>query len=111
VYAPEDHPSWRVGIEDPSDPSRITRVVSLRTGAVATSGSAHRGAHIMDPHTRAPATGVRAVTVAGPELLWADVYATAAAASGPSAIDWLNGLDGYEVLGFTADPRSTGVPR
>jgi FAD:protein FMN transferase len=98
VHAPADQPPWRVGIENPDDPSRIMRVIERRDGAVATSGSAHRGAHIIDPYTHQPATAVRAVTVVGPELLWADVYATAAAARGPWALDWLDGLDGYEAL-------------
>ena len=39
---------WRIGIEDPRDPTRIVAVVPIRTGAVATSGTAHRGAHIVD---------------------------------------------------------------
>ncbi|HEX3261866.1 MAG TPA: FAD:protein FMN transferase [Pseudonocardia sp.] len=46
---------WRIGIEDPWDPTTLAAVVPLRTGAVATSGSAHRGAHIVDARTgRAP---------------------------------------------------------
>jgi FAD:protein FMN transferase len=65
---------------------------------VATSGTAHRGAHIIDEHTGRPATAVRATTVIGPSLMWADVYATAAAARGPSPMDWLEDLDGYEAL-------------
>lgn len=30
--------------------------------------------------------------------MWGDVYATAAAARGPDALQWLDGLDGYEAL-------------
>jgi thiamine biosynthesis lipoprotein len=101
VHAPADQPPWRIGIENPDDPGRVIRVVTRTSGAVATSGSAHRGAHIIDPRTRRPATGVRAVTVAGPHLLWADVYATAAAAQGPAAMDRLDTLDGYEALLIT----------
>jgi thiamine biosynthesis lipoprotein len=102
VHAPDDQPPWRIGIEDPADPARIMRVLGRRSGAVATSGAAHRGAHIIDPHSRQPATAVRAVTVVGPELLWADVFATAAAAQGPWAMDRLDRLDGYEALLVTA---------
>ncbi|GIE53670.1 FAD:protein FMN transferase [Amorphoplanes nipponensis] len=98
VHAPDGQPAWRVGLEHPRDPARIMRVLACRSGAVATSGSAHRGAHIIDPHTRRPATATRAVTVTGPTLLWADVHATAAAARGPAALPWLEGLDGYEAL-------------
>jgi len=98
VSAPADQPAWRIGIEHPDHPARIMRVVERRSGAVATSGSAHRGAHIIDPRTRRPATAVRAVTVTGLSLLWADVYATAAAAWGPASLPWLEHLDGYQAL-------------
>jgi thiamine biosynthesis lipoprotein len=107
LHAPADQPAWRVGVENPDDPGQVMRVVERRAGAVATSGSTHRGAHIIDPTTGRPANGVRAVTVVGPELLWADVYATAAAARGlavrgGSAVRWLDGLAGYEALLVTA---------
>ncbi len=96
TYAPAGQPGWRVGIEHPIDPSRIMQVVELRSGAAATSGSTHRGHHIIDPYTHRPATAVRAVTVTGPSLLWADVYATAAAARGTTAPAWLEGIDHHE---------------
>lgn len=102
LHAPDDQPPWRVGIEDPDDPTRILRVVVRHRGAVATSGTAHRGAHIIDPHTHRPTTAVRAVTVIGPRLMWADVYATAAAARGVAALGWIGGLDAYEALLLTA---------
>lgn len=98
VHAPADQPPWRIGVEDPDDPGRILRVVTRSGGAVATSGTAHRGTHIIDPRTGRPATSVRAVTLVGPQLLWADVYATAAVARGSAALKWLDGLDGYEAL-------------
>jgi FAD:protein FMN transferase len=110
VHAPADQPAWRIGIEHPDDPARIMRVVERRTGAVATSGSAHRGAHIIDPRTRKPTTAVRAVTVTGPTLLWADVYATAAAAQGSASLPWLDSLAGYDALLITRSGlvRTTG---
>lgn len=72
--------------------------ISIHVRAVATSGSAHRGHHIIDPHSKRPASASRAVTVAGPTLLWADVYATAAVARGSTAVAWLDGIDDYEGL-------------
>ncbi|MGA8113087.1 MAG: FAD:protein FMN transferase [Actinocatenispora sp.] len=76
-------PGWRVGVEDPADPSRLLAVLEVTDGAVATSGTARRGTHIYDPHTGGPATRLASVTITGPDLTWADVYATAiAAASG-----------------------------
>ncbi len=84
-----DTPDWRVGVEDPADRSRVLLTVPLRHGAVATSGTAARGAHIVDPATGRPAAGLRSATVVGPELTWADVYATAAFVRGPDAARWL----------------------
>lgn len=69
---------WRVGIEDPSDRTQIARVVTLTSGGVATSGSAARGAHVYDPRTGIPVAGGGSASVLGPDLLWADVWATAA---------------------------------
>jgi FAD:protein FMN transferase len=71
-------PSWRIGIEDPRHPGAVARVVTVRRGAVATSGAAARGAHVVDPRTGWGVTRSGSATVVGPELLWADVWATAA---------------------------------
>lgn len=97
VAATAGCPPWRVGVEDPLDPSRLAGVLPLADGAVATSGTARRGAHLFDPYRGMPATGVAGVTVTGPSLLWADVYATAAAAQGATGLTLLAGT-GYEAL-------------
>ena len=69
--------SWRVGIENPRDRSQIASTVSLTHGAVATSGTAARGAHLYDPRTGEMLAHSGSVTVVGPSLLWADIWATA----------------------------------
>jgi len=89
------HGAWRVGIQDPFDRSRVRAVLEVDCGAVATSGSYERGAHIFDPRTGESATGVASVTVVGPDLGMADAYATAAFALGTDGPDWLRTLDGY----------------
>jgi FAD:protein FMN transferase len=70
-------PVWRVGIENPRDRSQILEVVELADGAVATSGAAARGAHLYDPATGTFPERPGSVSVVGPSLLWADVWATA----------------------------------
>ena len=42
---------WRVGIEDPRRPHPHRQTLTLTHGAVATSGTAARGAHLYDPAT------------------------------------------------------------
>jgi thiamine biosynthesis lipoprotein len=90
-----DTPDWRIALEDPRDRSRTLLTVPLRRGAVATSGTAARGEHIVDPATGAPPSGLLSATVVGPELTWADVYATAAFVRGADALAWLAGLPGH----------------
>jgi thiamine biosynthesis lipoprotein len=93
---------WRVGIADPFRPGRLALVVDAVDGGVATSGTAERGAHIIDPHAGRPAAGLASLTVAGPSLALADAYATAAFAMGPArARDWTESLDGYDAYAIT----------
>jgi FAD:protein FMN transferase len=94
---------WRVGIADPLRPGSLVLVVCGRDFAVATSGVAERGPHIINPHTGQPATGLASVTVVGAHLATADAYATAAFAMGPRARDWVESLDGYEAFAITPD--------
>jgi thiamine biosynthesis lipoprotein len=68
---------WRVGVEDPLDRQRIAHTLSLARGAVATSGTAARGAHLYDPASGQMVGRPGSVTVTGPTLLWADIWATA----------------------------------
>ena len=91
-------PPWRVGIEHPADPHALLAVISLASGAVASSGSAHRGPHILDPATGAPARGVVQATVIGPTLTWSDILATAVVAAGRARPDTEYWPPGYEVL-------------
>ncbi|MEJ1201547.1 MULTISPECIES: FAD:protein FMN transferase [unclassified Streptomyces] len=106
---------WRVGVSDPLRPGGLAAVVSAAGAAelaVATSGSAERGAHIVDPRTgRCAVTDLVAVTVVAPRLTWADCWATAAFAMGSrEGLRWLESLDGVEGLLVTAgdEVRCTG---
>jgi thiamine biosynthesis lipoprotein len=90
--------SWSVGISDPHRRDQVCAVVTGRDIAVATSGAAERGAHIVDPTSGRPARKLASATVIGPSLALADGYATAAYAMGTVAVDWIDTVDGYEAL-------------
>ena len=92
---------WRVGIADPLRPGTLAMVVTGRNFAVATSGVAERGPHIVNPHTGQPATGLASITMVGSTLAATDAYATAAFAMGRGARDWVESLDGYEAFAVT----------
>jgi thiamine biosynthesis lipoprotein len=103
-----DSPDWRIGIEDPFDVRRVVAVVPVRNGAVATSGLARRGAHLVDARTGRTPEGIASVTVVGPDLVWADLDATAAFALGGQALPWLRRRPGRCGLVVRAD-RTTAV--
>jgi len=100
---------WSIGIEDPFDTSRIIAAVPLRTGAVATSGTSHRGTHIVDPRTGRPAYGIASVTVVGDSLTWVDIEATTAFAHGTEALSWLRRRPGRTGLIVWSDGRTSLV--
>ena len=68
------------------DPTGLVKGWAVATAAahldvidhVATSGAAARGGHVVDPRTGVGVTRPGSATVVGPDLLWADVWATAA---------------------------------
>jgi FAD:protein FMN transferase len=93
-----DAAPWRIGIEDPHDPGGLVAVVPLRTGAVATSGTARRGAHVVDARTGLAPHGIASVTVVGDSLTAVDIDATAAFALGPDGERWLAGRGHRSVL-------------
>jgi thiamine biosynthesis lipoprotein len=100
---PERGRPWRVGVAHPLHPSALAVIVAGRDFAVATSGTAERGAHIVNPRTGLPATELASVTVVGPRISTADAYATAAFAMGGAAREWAESLDGYEVFAVAPD--------
>ena len=104
--ATDSSPAWRVGIEDPHDPTRVLAVVPVRDGAVATSGLTHRGAHIVDARTGEVPRGPASVTVVAHDLVTADVDATAAFALGAEAWSWLSGRPGRTGLVVEEDGTS-----
>jgi thiamine biosynthesis lipoprotein len=90
---------WRVGIEDPAGADRDAEplaVVAVERGAVATSSVRVRNwvgpdgrqvHHLLDPRTGEPArTGLVAVTVAGIDPAWSEVWSKVLFLAGRHAI-------------------------
>ena len=84
--APSDGP-WRVAVEDPGGGEEPMAVLEPDPGAVATSSIRRRHwstadgrpvHHLIDPRTGEPSDGgLLAVTVAGPDPAWAEVWSKA----------------------------------
>lgn len=84
---PSDQPAWSIAIEDPWLDGPPVAVLDLASGAVCTSSVARRSwqtmsgravHHLIDPRTGEPGgEGLRAVTVAGSDPAWAEVWSKA----------------------------------
>jgi thiamine biosynthesis lipoprotein len=113
---------WRVGINRPradAAPDEVYRVVSLRDGALATSGDYRQGfekdgvrySHILDPRNGRPVTNrVVSVSVQAPDCTLADGLATAVMVMGlPDGLALLERLDGVDGLVITQEPDGSLV--
>lgn len=83
---PEAGRPWRVGVRDPLQPAGTIGRLELENGmAVSTSGNyerfveieGRRYAHIIDPRTGRPVSGMAGVTVVAPSAATADALSTA----------------------------------
>ena len=114
---PEPGRGWHLAVAHPLHPGAFATVVRGDGIALATSGTAERGAHILDPHTGAPVTGgdLASVSVVGTSLTAADIAATTAFAlggvrGGAAARAWLERQPGLEGFAVTADGRAWWTP-
>jgi thiamine biosynthesis lipoprotein len=81
---------WRIGIRHPDEPGKSAAVLAGADRlAVATSATYERGAHIIDPSTGEPTADLASVTIVGPDLTYADAYATAVFVMGVDGLNWL----------------------
>ena len=81
---------WEIGIRNPEIKDEIVESFKINTGAIATSGSYEKGAHIYDPFTNLIAIGARSATVIGPDAAIADALATALMVAGKDGALWFN---------------------
>lgn len=107
---PEGDRLWRVGIADPHRPGELLATIQSADLAVATSGTAERGTHVLNPRLGVRAGELASATVMGASLTLADAYATAAVAMGMPAVDWLEDVEGYEALIVSAGGEVRWTP-
>lgn len=94
----DDGTPWNIGITDPRDSEMLVGTVTVVDGAVATSGTAERGAHIWHPTKGQVDAEFLSVTVTGPSLTWADAFATTIFVMGAQGLEWLKQFEGYDAL-------------
>jgi thiamine biosynthesis lipoprotein len=85
-FTPEQ--PWSIGVVNPDNRLEILQTFEITDGAIATSGTYERGAHISDPHTGMIAIGAKSATVIGPNGAIADALATALMVAGRDGGIW-----------------------
>jgi FAD:protein FMN transferase len=87
---PRPGEQWRIGVRHPDDASKSAAVLhGAGRLAIATSATYERGAHIIDPSTGEPTADLASVTIVGPDLTYADAYATSVFVMGVDGLNWL----------------------
>jgi thiamine biosynthesis lipoprotein len=99
---------WSIGVVNPDDRAEIVKVYEITDGAIATSGTYERGAHIHDPLNGLIAIGAKSATVVGPEGWLCDAMATAVMVAGQDGAKWFGQpeLAGYQVFAVTRHEQS-----
>jgi len=112
---------WIVGIRDPDNELKFATRLSLNDTAISTSGDYEqffmeggiRYHHIMNPSTGNSATGVRSVTIIGPDATMTDGLSTSIFVMGPEVgLRLLESLPDYAGIIIDQERRmhfSTGV--
>ena len=90
---------WKIGVVNPDNTLEVLEVFEIMDGAIATSGTYERGAHITDPYTGMIAIGAKSATVAGEDAWLCDALATGLMVAGKDAAQWFgqSELAGYQV--------------
>ena len=98
---------WKVAITNPMDKNKVFALLPITDGAVVTSGDyeryvnfkGKRYAHIIDPRTGYPATGIISVTVFASKAELADALATSVFVMGKEiGLDRINQLPKVECI-------------
>ena len=104
-----DGSKWKIGIADPKNKKEIIAWLQLENTAIVTSGNYERFAyidgkkyaHIIDPRTGYPVSGLKSVSIICPDAELADALATAVFVmgekNGMQLIDQLENIEGIIV--------------
>ncbi|MBD1364914.1 FAD:protein FMN transferase [Mucilaginibacter sp. ZT4R22] len=110
---------WTIGVTNPFKEDTIIAVVPLRQGSVVTSGSyekfvvfnGKRYAHIINPATGYPATGLCSVTIFGPSAEKANGFSTSMMVLGrEAALKFIKKFPAYRYIIITDTGRIFSSP-
>jgi thiamine biosynthesis lipoprotein len=89
---------WNLAVQNPFIKSQVIMKISALNIALTTSGIAERGHHIINPKTGRPPKKWVSISVVGPNVIEADIYATAAFVMGARGLGFLEKIKGFEAM-------------
>jgi len=105
---------WSIQIADPKDKSKALGWIRLNNLAIVTSGDYEkyftsndiRYAHIINPKTGYPITGIKSATIICPDAEISDALATSVCVMGvEKGLELINKLNGVECMMIDADDK------
>jgi thiamine biosynthesis lipoprotein len=99
---------WKIGVVNPDNRLEVLRIFEINDGAIATSGTYERGAHIFDPATGTIAIGANSATVLGPDGGLTDALATALMVAGEDGAGWFAQPELSQYSAWVIDRHSGG---
>ena len=100
---------WKIGVVNPDNRQEVLRIFEINDGAIATSGTYERGAHIFDPATGTIAIGAKSATVLGPDGGLTDALATALMVAGEDGAILFSQPELAEYSAWVIDRHSGGA--
>lgn len=100
---------WKIGVVNPDNRQEVLRIFEIYNGAIATSGTYERGAHIFDPATGTIAIGAKSATVLGPDGGLTDALATGLMVAGEDGAIWFSQPDLVQYSAWVIDRHSGGA--
>ncbi len=100
---------WKIGVVNPDNRQEVLRVFEITDGAIATSGTYERGAHIIDPYSGLIAIGAKSATVIGPDGGLADAMATALMVAGDDGSQWFGREELQEYSAWVIERNEGGA--
>lgn len=106
--------AWKIQISDPKDINKSLGTISIKNASVVTSGDyekyfmnhGKRYAHIINPSTGIPTTGIKSATIVCPDAELGDALATAVFVLGSiDGINLINQLKNTEALIITDEDQ------
>ncbi len=102
---PNDDHGWHFAVQSPFERDKISCILEV-DNSIATSGGYERAGELIDPFLKIPCSRLASATVVGPDLCFADAFATSLCIQGVQGLTWLKDISNYGAVLIDYDGES-----